>query len=58
VRFLKDTIESWPISPAGVPTSLMINSDSTYSVAPGAKVGIYQKLSTRNGGEVISADAY
>ncbi len=58
VRFLKDTIESWPISATGVPTSITVNGDATYSITPGARVGVYQKLSTRNGGEVISADAY
>ena len=58
VRFLKDSIESWPISSTGVPTSLVVNADNTYSIVPGARVGVYQKLSTRAGGEVISSDSY
>jgi prepilin-type N-terminal cleavage/methylation domain-containing protein/prepilin-type processing-associated H-X9-DG protein len=57
VRFLKDSIESWPISSTGQPTSLSI-SGSLFVINPGAKIGVYQKLSTRNGGEVISSDAF
>ena len=58
VRFLKETIDSWPIDGNGVPTSLVKNGDITYGIKPGARVGIYQALSTRNGGEVISSDSY
>jgi hypothetical protein len=29
-----------------------------YSLAPGTSVGVWQQLSTRNGGEIISVDAY
>ena len=29
-----------------------------YQIAPGTQLGIYQALSTKAGGEVISADAY
>ncbi len=62
VKFLKDTINSWPIPPAGqfLPTGINLNSTSgVYSINP-AQVGlrVYQALSTRNGGEVISADQY
>ena len=31
---------------------------TTWLVAPGTKVGVWQKLSTRDGGEVLSADSY
>jgi hypothetical protein len=27
-------------------------------LTPGTRPGLYQQLSTRNGGEVVSADAY
>ena len=62
VKFLKDTINSWPIPPAGqfLPTGINLNSTSgVYSINP-VQVGlrVYQALSTRNGGEVISADQY
>ncbi len=64
VRFIKNTISSWPYStnpgphkgellPVGVS-----NANYTYTINPGCVLGVYQQLSTRNGGEVISADAY
>ena len=58
VRFLKDTIESWQIT-AG--NAIGVTYDSTnrvYVLAPGTRLGVYQALTTRNFGEVISADAY
>jgi prepilin-type N-terminal cleavage/methylation domain-containing protein/prepilin-type processing-associated H-X9-DG protein len=57
VRFLKDTIDSWPIDPVtGDPTSLDIGSDGIYFVK--GKVGVYQKLATRNGSDLVSTDEY
>jgi prepilin-type N-terminal cleavage/methylation domain-containing protein/prepilin-type processing-associated H-X9-DG protein len=57
VRFIKDSIASWRIDPATrLPQGVTFQS-SRYIAAPGA-VGVYQALSSRNGGEVISADAY
>jgi hypothetical protein len=29
-----------------------------WGIAAGAKLGVYQKLGSRNGGEVISSDQY
>ena len=57
VRFIKDTINTWPFNPVtGVPTNVVIDANGLYSTIPGPQ-GIYQALSTVNGGEVISADA-
>jgi prepilin-type N-terminal cleavage/methylation domain-containing protein/prepilin-type processing-associated H-X9-DG protein len=57
VRFLKETIDSWTIVPAnGLPQGVTYQN-GIYCAAPGA-VRVYQALSTRNGGEVISAGAY
>jgi prepilin-type N-terminal cleavage/methylation domain-containing protein/prepilin-type processing-associated H-X9-DG protein len=65
VRFLKETIQSWPVDSFGNPT--MVNGgngqypfDGTtlYTLLPGARLGVYQALSTRSGGEVISSDSY
>ena len=57
VRFLKETIESWPLDPAtGDPTSLDVDANGVYFVKPGAKVGVYQALATRNGGEIVAQD--
>jgi len=73
VRFLKDTIDSWAnipssngsgpsISVAGMPAGVTITTatDGTaiYVIAQGAKVGVYQKLSTRGGGDVVSQDSF
>jgi prepilin-type N-terminal cleavage/methylation domain-containing protein/prepilin-type processing-associated H-X9-DG protein len=62
VRFLKDTINTMPFSqstgqPLGI-TGDYTNYTTPFTIAPGTKFGVYQALSTRNGGEVISADAY
>ena len=58
VRFLKDTINTWPYNPAnGEPTNVYYNSlTCLFSVTP--TQGVYQALSTRAGGEVVSADQY
>ena len=59
VRFLKDSIDCWPIDPAtNVALGVPFNADGTarISINPGAKVGVLQKLSTRNFGDVVSAD--
>jgi prepilin-type processing-associated H-X9-DG protein len=60
VRFIKDTINSWPLDPqSGQPRGLSIDGSSgLYVMAPGTRFGVYQALSTRAGGEVISADNY
>jgi prepilin-type N-terminal cleavage/methylation domain-containing protein/prepilin-type processing-associated H-X9-DG protein len=58
VRFLKDTISGWPFDPAtGKPLNVGYDpSTCLFSVKPAQ--GVYQALSTRAGGEVISADQY
>jgi prepilin-type N-terminal cleavage/methylation domain-containing protein/prepilin-type processing-associated H-X9-DG protein len=47
VHFLKESIDCWAYGPN--------RNGSIYAMSP---PGVYQALSTRNGGEVISADAY
>jgi prepilin-type N-terminal cleavage/methylation domain-containing protein/prepilin-type processing-associated H-X9-DG protein len=61
VRFIKDTINSWPLVPDGsgglqVPSSYYTLGSG--QLKPGAPVGVWQALSTRASGEVISADQY
>lgn len=64
VRFIKDTINTMPFSQTtGVPIGLTAtangscsNSAPLYSLVPGNQLGIWQALSTRAGGEVISSD--
>jgi len=68
VRFVKDTIDCWSYTatqgnngnlPVGV---TWVGGGGTpsyvYTITQGAKLGVYQALSTRAGGEVISADSY
>ncbi len=58
VHFLKDSIQSWPISPTtGYPVGVTESND-VFTMAPGTQMGVYQKLTTRAGGELISSDAY
>ena len=63
VRFLKDTINSWQIASTATsayPVGVTPDSSTTYNwiVTPGTQFGVYQKLATVAGGEVISADSY
>jgi prepilin-type processing-associated H-X9-DG protein len=59
VRFLKDTIDSWPLDPDPdgtiVPRGWAQDARGTFVAGPRARVGVYQALSSRNGGEAISA---
>ena len=58
VHFLKDSISSWPFNPAtGYPLGVTDNHPG-YTLAPGTRVGVYQSLSTKGGGEVVSSDSY
>ena len=50
VRFLKDTVQSW--------NPLVITYTGGVYNLNGQNPGVFQALSTRNGGEVISADQY
>ena len=58
VRFLKDSISTWPFNPStGFPVGVT-DTNGFLILAPGTRYGVYQMLSTRNGGEVISTDSY
>jgi prepilin-type processing-associated H-X9-DG protein len=54
VRFIKNSINSWNPVAITVGTS---NPPFTYNLN-GQRYGVYQALSTRNGGEVIGSDQY
>ena len=67
VRFLKDTIDCWTIdTTTGYPPATVINDgngqaftgQTLYTIQPGARLGVYQALSTRAGGEVVGADQF
>ena len=57
VRFIKDSIESWPLDPrTGNPAGASQNSQGIWlNLPPG---GVWQGLTTRAGGEAVSSDAY
>jgi prepilin-type N-terminal cleavage/methylation domain-containing protein/prepilin-type processing-associated H-X9-DG protein len=70
VRFVKETVDSWVNNPANtsgsftcLPPGLSVTTSSAgdspiWVVATGSKIGVYQKISTRNGGDVVSSDQY
>jgi len=66
VRFIKDTIQSWQLIASGsalvplVPAGFTINNATGQFIpsGPSAQLGVYQKLSTRNGNDVVSSDSY
>jgi len=61
VKFIKESINTWPYNPqTGAPTNITFNGScgSGYTFTNNGGSGIYQALSTRNGGEIISADAF
>ena len=60
VKFLKESISSWPINPStNLPNGVTLDSAGyVYQIAPGTQLGVYQMLSTAAGGEVVSSDQY
>ena len=64
VRFIKNTISSWAMVPGSTGQSPMwLPAGVTwvgyvYTINAGASPGIYQALTTRSGGEVISSDSF
>jgi prepilin-type N-terminal cleavage/methylation domain-containing protein/prepilin-type processing-associated H-X9-DG protein len=56
-RFIKRTIQSWPIDPnSGMPNYVRGGPRGEYVVYPGTTLGVYQALSTRNGREAVGGD--
>ncbi len=59
VRFLKNSISSWPIAPGELmPVGVSGNLYAPFQVSRGTEFGVYQSISTRNGAEVVSDDAF
>ena len=57
VRFVKDTIATWPFDPmTGRPAGAIEGPGGHWRNLP--KPSIWQALSTRAGGEPLSADSY
>jgi prepilin-type N-terminal cleavage/methylation domain-containing protein/prepilin-type processing-associated H-X9-DG protein len=59
VHFLKDSINSWKCDNAtGWPPGMTQDGNGIFHYDKSVKPGVYQKLSTRADGEVVSADDY
>jgi prepilin-type processing-associated H-X9-DG protein len=59
VRFIKDTIDSWPMdAPSATPLGVILDANGLFQLTGGARLHVYQALTTRNGGEVVSDDSY
>lgn len=59
VRFIKDTINSWPMNAqTATPLGVIEDSNGLFQLTGGAQFGIYQILTTRSGGEIVSGDSY
>ena len=58
VKFLKDSINSWPIGQGQQYPNGVSDNNGFQMLAPGTQFGLYQKLSTRSGGEITSGDSY
>ena len=60
VQFLKDTINSWPVDPQTGKVRAVVSGGqfASYVLDPTVPLGVFQALTTRRGGEVISADAF
>ena len=59
VRFIKETVQSWPQDPkTGTPVGLTFGPNRPYKETGVVRRCLYQALSTRDGGEIISADSY
>jgi len=57
VRFVKDTIDTWPFDQlTGQPVGATLNANGWWDGLP--PFGVWQKLSTRAGGEAIDSSAY
>jgi prepilin-type N-terminal cleavage/methylation domain-containing protein/prepilin-type processing-associated H-X9-DG protein len=58
VHFLKDSISTWQFNPGtGYPLGVTDNN-GIMTLATGTRMGVFQMLSTRASGEVISSDQY
>jgi prepilin-type processing-associated H-X9-DG protein len=58
VRWINQTISSWKINPVtGLPFGVTRDATSgSYTVTAGSAVGVWQKITTRDGNDVISTE--
>jgi prepilin-type processing-associated H-X9-DG protein len=58
VHWIKDTIDSWANDPQGGFPADLSYAFGLYFAGPKLRLGVYQMLATRNGGEVIAPESY
>jgi prepilin-type N-terminal cleavage/methylation domain-containing protein/prepilin-type processing-associated H-X9-DG protein len=59
VRFMIDTIDSWPMDAAtATPLGVIQDSNGLFQLTGGARFGVYQILTTRDGGEIVGGGSY
>jgi prepilin-type N-terminal cleavage/methylation domain-containing protein/prepilin-type processing-associated H-X9-DG protein len=62
VKFIKNSIDSWQLIQSGpkpyLPPGVTYDNNFHFTVTGTAKIGVFQALSSRNGGEVLSSDSY
>ena len=54
VKFIKDTVQSWAMNPNATYPVGVSDNNGVQVIAPGTQLGVYQKLSTKAGGEVVA----
>ena len=58
VRFLKDSIDTMPFdAQTGLPLGMAPDANMILRLQPGSRYGVWQAISTRVGGEVISSES-
>lgn len=58
VRFVKSSVQSWPVDPTSYWPVGSTQDNTLYFYTNLPKTGVWQALSTRSGGEVISGGDY
>ncbi len=59
VRFIKDSISTWPMNgQSGSGYGPILGVNISFTGSSNIPLGVWQKLGTMSGGEIISADAY
>ncbi|MFO0952743.1 MAG: DUF1559 domain-containing protein [Isosphaeraceae bacterium] len=58
VKFIRDSINTMPYSPSTGEPFDVYYEDGLYKPKSGAQFGVWQKISTRNQGEIVSGDAF
>jgi prepilin-type processing-associated H-X9-DG protein len=59
VRFIMQTIDSWRMDPpTATPLGVIQDANGLFQLTGGTRFGVYQILTTRDGGEIVGAGSY